>query len=145
MDWGAVTALGTVAAAVGVLYGFYQTSKTLKDQRVSNYVERFQGILSNLPYNIFAEGNSCREDTPEIRKWLVLYIDLCAEELFDRQRGAIGHSPWSDWSISIREDFTRSPLLSSVFGEVKSDYRCLEKFLESKEGRVPSLKECQKA
>ena len=49
-----------------------------------------------------------------------------------------------DWvAISIKEDFDRSSLLTNMFSEVKRDYPCLDIFLKDKDGRVPSLHECE--
>ena len=141
--WDVLTAAGTVSAAIGVFYGFRKTDRVLKDEKYAKYVERYEEIFSKLPYNIFTEGNNSTEDTPEIRRWMVIYIDLCAEELFDRQREKIDKKVWKDWAISIKEDFDRSALLAKIFSEVERDYPCLDIFLKDKDGRVPSLRECE--
>ena len=83
------------------------------------------------------KGNTITEADGKTKAWLIAYIDLCAEELFDRQRNAIRPQVWDDWAGFIRDDFKRSIPLQEVFNEIKDDYPYLSKFLV--DGRVPPL------
>jgi len=133
LSWDAVTALATVALAIGVpftlIFQWKGTNRALREARYAQYVTRYQEIFSNLPYNIFAEGNNISQVDEKTKVWLVTYIDLCAEELFDYRRGSIAKQVWEDWAEFIASDFKRSSPLRDVFNEVKGDYRQLNDFL----------------
>ncbi len=126
MSWEAITAIATVVLAIGVPLALYfewkSTNRSLRVEREAQYVTRYQEIFSHLPYNIFVKGNQLSNVAEETKVWLVSYIDLCNEELFDYRRNSIGKEVWKDWSEYMVEDFKRSAPLREVFNEVKDDY-----------------------
>jgi hypothetical protein len=133
MSWEAVSGVANVVLAIGVpvtlTLTFYGIRKAGRDERYAQYVGRYQKIITNLPYNVFAKHNKIAELPVDEKVWLVAYIDLCAQELFDRQRNSIEKKVWDNWSESIREYFNRCIPLQEVFKEIKVDYPELSKFL----------------
>lgn len=138
MSWEAITAIATSVAASGVIYGFWVANRNLREEKYAKYVERYQGIFTHLPYGIFNESDG--ETDEKAKTWLVAYIDLCAEELFDKQRNMIDKKVWKDWTSSILHNF-HTPRLSKVFDENKESYPCLSRFIDT--GKVPRLEECE--
>lgn len=130
-DW--VTAIATVVLAIGVpvtlMLTWNRTNKALREERYAHYVARYQRIFSHLPYNVFAEGNQISKLDDGKKVWLVAYIDLCAEELYDKSRGTIEKKVWGNWAEAIIQAFERSTPLQEVFNEVKADYKDLDEFL----------------
>lgn len=117
VPWDAIAAAGTIGLAVGVpmtiYYELKNANKTMRQERYLQYVERYQQIITNLPYNIFMKGNQVN-DVGDKKVWLLAYIDLCAEELFDHNKGLIEDDVWKDWSGFIIENFKRAvPLQNS--------------------------------
>jgi hypothetical protein len=144
VDWQAVTGVATVilagatiVLAAGIPLGLRRANRTLNEQRYAHFSNRYERIISHLPYNIFAKDNGITQVDEKTKVWLIAYIDLCAEELFDRQRKAIDRRVWEDWALFIVDDFKRSTPLLEVFNQVKGDYPYLAKFL--KDGEVPPL------
>ena len=144
MSWDAVSAIATVALAIGVPLTIWVqwkgTNGTLKEERYERYVTRYQKIFSHLPYNIFAEGNTVTIVDEKTKTWLVAYVDLCEEELQNYQRRKIPKDIWEDWAKSIVNDFKRSPPLRDVFKEVKVDYGQLNAFLRKERALSEEMK-----
>jgi hypothetical protein len=113
--------------------------KTLSDDRYAEYAKRYQEIISHLPYNIFMKGNHIRWVSNSTKAWLIGYIDLCSEEIIDRNKGIIGKDVWDDseegverWSNFIKSNFKRSAPLLALFLQVQDDYIQLGDFLVEK-------------
>lgn len=138
MFWGALSAAGAVGAAGGVFYGFIQTRATLKETKYEKYVERYQEIYRDLPYGILSKNDVDTDLGPDVKKHVVPYVDLCAEELFDRQRGKIDGVVWRDWARLI-SDGLRCPRPRAVLEENKSNYPNLYEFVKT--GKVPKLRQ----
>jgi hypothetical protein len=144
MSWDALTAIATVALAFAVpftiWFGWKGTNSTLKEERYAQYATRYQEIFSNLPYNIFVEGNTKTPVDEKTKTWLVTYVDLCWEELLNHNRGKIPKDVWDDWEKVIVNNFKRSSPLRGVFTEVKADYNQLNDFLKKKGALIEETK-----
>ena len=144
MPWDAVTAIATVilaaatvVLAAGVPLGLLRANKTLKEQKYTRFVSRYERIITHLPYNFFAREEPLDRVDEKTRVWLVAYVDLCAEELFDQQRKAIEKRVWHDWEVSMLKNLKSAPLLEILRG-AKDDYPYLNEFVDT--GKVPPLK-----
>ncbi|MDG6954284.1 MAG: hypothetical protein JRN33_04795 [Nitrososphaerota archaeon] len=108
----------------------------MKEVKYEKYVERYQEIYTKLPYGILSREDHSADLSDQVRTWLMAYIDLCAEELFDRQRGKIDDVVWNDWAALIR-DGLNCPRPHAVLEEHKADYKYLYGFVKTEE--VPKL------
>ena len=134
ITWDAVSAVATLALAIGIpatlLEGRREKRIEIRQQRYEHYATRYQEIFSHLPYNIFIKGNKATV-SPDQKAWLVTYIDLCNEELFDSNHGRIEPKIWEDWSGFIKGAFNCSAL-KEIFEEVKGDYSDFDDFLHDR-------------
>ena len=135
ISWDAVTALATVALAIGIpatLYVEGQARKNeMKRERYSEYTKRYQEIFTHLPYNIFVAGAELVDLKPDQKAWMVAYIDLCNEELFDFAYGTIDDKIWAEWSGSLRRAFDQGSPLKGIFDEVSKNYPSFNQYLKN--------------
>jgi hypothetical protein len=127
-----ITAISSIVVAIGVCIGFYQVNRGAKNERYIQYIARYEEIITHLPYGIFEKGSDRLVISEEHERWLLAYIDLCSEELFDYLRGAIDETIWHDWQKSIENDFLRSKKhLKRVFDELdKDEYKALSTLID---------------
>lgn len=139
MFWDVVSGVENLVLAFGVpgtlFLAWYGIRTAARNERYAQYVTRYQEIISHLPYNVFAKGNGLITVENDMKAWLVAYIDLCAQELFDYLRRSIDGNIWKDWEPFILHDFKRSVPLREVFEEIKDDYPDLSHLL--KNGKAP--------
>ena len=138
IPWDAISSVASVVLAIGLpatlLYDWNSRKQELKQERYSQYAARYQEIFSHLPYNIFIEGSNPDLKDEKAKTWLVTYIDLCNEELFDFKEGDIEKRIWDDWKLFIIGAFNRSVPLREIFCKVREDYSIFDAFL--KENKV---------
>jgi len=104
-----------------------------RNERYARYVQRYEEIITHLPFGIFDEENEEIKIGDEQKVWLVAYIDLCSEELFDYLRGAIGGRIWKDWEKYIVSALTQSDPLKELFETYnETDYSDLKSLVEKK-------------
>jgi hypothetical protein len=126
-----ITTTATVVIAAGVPIAAIQIRNAARNERYSQYISRYEKIVTHLPFGIFDEGSERIEISEKHKTWLVAYIDLCTEELFDYLRGAIGGRIWEDWTESITKDFKRGKQLREIFdGLDQTEYKDLKSMIE---------------
>ncbi len=131
------TVIATVVLAGVAVLTVYLNWRSVKGsrrtERYMKYVERYEKITSNLPYNVFAKKGAPLTVEQDRKVWLVNYINLCNEEYRDARRsGRIEKGVWESWFGFMVKAFERSAPLRDVFDEFEEDYPDLRHFLESK-------------
>ena len=48
-----VTTISSIFVAAGVCIGFYQANRGAKNERYTEYIARYEEIITHLPYGIF--------------------------------------------------------------------------------------------
>ncbi len=117
-----ITALGSVATAIGVFLAWFQL-RAPKDQARSQFedrlVEQFRAIITQLPVEALL-GESLSDDLQ--RKMLGVfyrYVDLCNEQAFLHRKGRIRDETWNEWRQGI-ESLMRLPAFRTAWLEIQS-------------------------
>jgi hypothetical protein len=129
-------------ASATIIANFWIARKSRREGRYLRYVERYEDIVSHLPYNVFFETSASVKD--DQKPWLVCYIDLCHQEYRDKRDGRIKEDDWDSWVVFMVKAFSRSSALRGIFSEVEDSYPDLRDFLAGKGAIIRSAHQPRK-
>lgn len=113
------TSIGVLIAAVGI----WQTRRSALLTFELTFTERYRMLADQMPLEAL-QGKEF-ELTPESKRILFHYLELCEEEMYHRRHGRIASATWIDWWIGISRNLDRATPLSTACLTVmdESDYR----------------------
>lgn len=120
-EW--VTAIASVASAVGIFFAFFQlqfSKKISQLQFEDSFAKEYRELLRSLPAVILI-GTERPEEELYKEKFdeLYRYIDLTNEQICLRQNGRIGNDVWKNWQAGIAHNLAL-PAFKRAWEDIKS-------------------------
>ena len=136
IDWNVVTiatAIGSVATAVGVIFGAWQIMLSKKQAQAEfedNFDQQYRDLTMELPVDVLIGKEPKREELARVRELIYNYLDLTNEQVYLRAKGRISQHTWTSWCSGIKSHLER-PAFRSVYNEIKQDssFTYLEKLV----------------
>lgn len=127
MDWNILssiaTSVGSVATAVGVIFGAWQirlSKKQSQAQFEDGLDQQYRVLTMELPVDVLIGKTPRQEDKSKVRELVFNYLDLTNEQVYLRAKGRISTYTWQSWCSGIKGHLER-PAFADVFAEVKTD------------------------
>jgi hypothetical protein len=129
MDWKPLVDLAAVASAIAAVIGFLLTARQFRRQMnvqlFLEFTQRYGRIIDGFP----AEARQARleasgeppADSPELRKALLKYLNLSAEEYHLYRNGYIAAPIWEMWEKKMLRAL-RSPLFVRGWKQLADEF-----------------------
>ena len=139
VDWNVIssfaTAVGSMATALGVLFGAWQIRLSKKQAQAEfedQIDQQYRAISMELPVDVLIGGVPSEEDASKVRELVYNYLDLSNEQVYLRAKERISTHTWNSWCAGIRLHLAR-PAFSAVFDEIKdkSGFTYLERLVDT--------------
>ncbi len=113
MDWtlitSAVTALGVLTAAVGIIIAIIQIKQT-KQQAITAFEDemarQYRDIIQRVPVKALLNEELSEKVFEVALNELYNYIDLTNEQVFLRQQNRIREETWKSWRDGIKSNLS---------------------------------------
>jgi hypothetical protein len=120
LDW--VTAIASIATAVGVLMAWWQI-RLAKQQAITqfedNMAREYREIALRLPVRALLGEELDEKEYAQALDDFYHYIDLSNEQTFLRQNKRISAETWKNWCDGIKSNLSR-PAFRKAWEEIKS-------------------------
>ncbi|HZB44368.1 MAG TPA: hypothetical protein VE360_03965 [Pyrinomonadaceae bacterium] len=118
-----VTALGSAATAVGVIFAVQQirlAKQLAQTQFEDDLTKQFRQIVYRIPIEALLGKEMSEEQFNQTRDDFFHYIDLSNEQVFLRHHNRIGGATWRLWCEGIKTYLSR-PSFARAWGEFKEN------------------------
>jgi hypothetical protein len=118
-DW---TAVGSMGAAVGVLFAAWQLRQAGAHARTDfedDLSREYRELSRQIPTAALLGHEVEAEDFARAFPALFQYIDLSNEQVTLRMNGRVREATWCDWSDGIASNLAR-PAFARAWGEIKA-------------------------
>lgn len=124
--------IATWATALGVLFAAMQLWEGQKIASVSfedSFDQQYRALAYLIPVDALLGKPLCENKREKAREAIYNYLDLCNEQVYQRQKKRISADRWHEWVGGIEQNIKRKHF-SDVWEEVKADSKTTFSFLE---------------
>lgn len=125
-----VEAFGVVVAILTLAIGVLQFIRQQRWSFFEKYTARFQHIIEIMPESVLSGKTVPEEDKKQAMRATRLYIDLCSEEFYLRQKRRINRKVWKEWKGGMEIIFS-NPFVKNFFQKTyQKTYHDFANFVE---------------
>lgn len=126
-----VEAFGVVVAILTLAIGVLQFIRQKRWSFFEKYTARYQHVIEIMPESVLSGKTVPEEDKKQAMCATRLYIDLCSEEFYLRQKRHIYRKVWKEWKEGMKIMFS-NPFVKDFFQKTyKKTYVDFANFVEN--------------